>query len=246
MCGICSRRTVLVGPIAMLLVGSDDVSSASGGNRIACSFGSDIELQKAINSMSSMPPSNAAIPRSSVAKFNDALIDELRNILKVMGVNPGFQYADANNAYALPQTYIGNTKGTVLIGANLIGDLIKPDDGGISVAGVLAHECGHIFQYFSQYYDSLQGSTPVLLELHADSLAGYYLAKKLGTAPKRLEVMQRVLLKWGTYDSQGSSFHGTPGERNAALDKGFLLSERGASFEVAASESAKYVRTLIQ
>ncbi len=94
--------------------------------------------------------------------------------------DPGFKYVKSNNAAATNESIVVGTKGTVFIGLDFVNNLVKQDEGGISVAGVLAHECAHIFQYFSTYRDSLKGPTGRLFELHADLLAGYYMAKKLG------------------------------------------------------------------
>jgi hypothetical protein len=70
------------------------------------------------------------------------------------------------------------------------------------------------------------------------------MAKKLGSAGVRLSPLQQTLIKIGTYNYLDERNHGTPGQRNAALDKGYLLSLSGISFEDAAREGENYVRGL--
>lgn len=239
MCVSCSRRHLIAGAASFAIFGPSASLAMTPPAKpdIACGFNSDNDYQNMIKTRRSMPGGEAG--------FHRALVAELKNILAIVPVEPGFQYVDSRNAYALKQTFVPGTKGTVMIGVQLVKELLEPNDGGISVAGVLAHECAHIFQYYSAYYDQLNGTTPVFLELHADVLAGYYLSKKLGASAGRLRVMQQELIKIGTYNNADPSHHGTPGQRNAALDKGYMLAQSGKSFERAAEDAVRYVRTLV-
>jgi hypothetical protein len=232
MCDMCSRRTWLAGVTATLMFGPQ--AYANEKVRIACAIGKQDSYLRTKTS------------QSGDKKFDDAAIAELRHILQVIPVNPGFQYVDDDNAFSSDEVLILGTKGTVLIGLKLVHDLMKPDQGGLSVACVLAHECGHIFQFFSdeQYYDRLAGPTQRLRELHADLLAGYYMQKRLGSATNGLHVVEKTMIDFGNYNSADPKDHGTPGQRNAALEKGFLLSSNGMTFVDAASEGEAYVRTL--
>src|SRR5712691_1776066 len=144
MCVICSRRALIIGAMSTFMSGPAISSAAQANRQIACGFTNE-DLHKVLASRTSMP--------SGDSSFHRALVAELKNILKTIPVQPGFQYVDARNAFAVPDTYVPGTSGTVLIGVSLVRDLLKPDDGGISVAGVLAHECAHIFQYFSSCLD---------------------------------------------------------------------------------------------
>ena len=102
------------------------------------------------------------------------------------------------------------------------------------------------FSFFSddQFYERLSGPTRRLRELHADVLAGYYMAKRIGAAPSSLRVVQKAMIDFGNYNTLDPKDHGTPGQRNAALDKGFLLAASGTTFENAAREGEAYVRVL--
>jgi hypothetical protein len=56
--------------------------------------------------------------------------------------------------------------------------------------------------------------------------------------------LQRTLIQNGTYNYLDQKSHGTPGQRNAALDKGYLFALAGITFEDAAREGGDYVRNL--
>jgi hypothetical protein len=227
----------MLGAFSMFVLKPTASRAVSVSDRIACGFAPGVDVQPIIRTMNSMPPQGGG-------DYHRALIGELQNILKVIPVNPGFQYVSADNCFAVPQIYVPGTKGTVLIGTTFLDELLKQKQGGVTAAGVLAHECAHIFQYFSSYYVRLQGPTAVLYELQADALAGYYLQKKLGGSPAQLSAVQRDFIQMGTYNSQAATYHGTPGLRNAALDKGFLIAQSGATFEEAATQSERFVRAL--
>jgi hypothetical protein len=225
---------LIIGAATTFALGGVQISdTANAGPRIACNNKENFTNYRASKTSVSDNP-----------QFDLALIDELKLILKVVPVNPGFQYVKARNAAASDDSIIRDTKGTVWIGLDFVKELVKPADGGVSVAGVLAHECSHIYQFFSPYYDRLMGPTHRLLELHADLLAGYYMGRKVGTSTTRLRVLQQALLQFGDFNHQDPRDHGTPGQRVAALDKGYEFSLSGKSFETAASEGEDYVRHL--
>lgn len=232
MCIACSRRHLLAGGLATLAVGRQPTDAApQPQTRIAC----------ARAGASRVPADGKA--QSGDAKFDNAVIAELRNILAVIPVNPGFQYVEDDNAFARDDTWVPGTKGTVLIGLALTRNLLKPAGGGVSVACILAHECSHIYQFFSkdQFYDRLSGPTQRLQELHADVLAGFYMEKRLGPAIGTLRAVQKTMIDFGSYTSSDPADHGTPGQRNAAIDKGFVLAAKGTKFEDAAREGEAYV-----
>jgi hypothetical protein len=234
MCVICSRRDLIFGATAALLLRAETSYAVEGGPRVLCGFNND-ELRTYHDGMSST---------SGDRRFDNAVIAELRRILQVMPVGPGFKFVKANNAAASDETIVQGTRGTVFIGLDFVRKLIDHDDGGISVAGVLAHECAHIYQYFSQYNEALKGPTYLWFELHADFLAGYYMAKKLGTDTIRLSDFQLTLMRSGTYNEQAVQNHGSGPQRNAAMDKGYRLARSGMSFEDAAKEGKDYVQKL--
>lgn len=233
MCILCSRRHLLAGTVATLALGPQPVI-ATDPTRIAC----------ALPGASSAPTDGKG--QSGDPRFDDAVVAELRSILAVIPVNPGFQYVEDANAFSRDDSWVPGTKGTVLIGLKLVRDLLKPSMGGLSVACVLAHECGHVYQFFSEdaFYDRLAGPTQRLRELHADVLAGFYMETRLGPKASGLRVVQKAIIDFGNYNRSDPRDHGTPGQRNAAIDKGFELASNGMKFEEAAREGETYVRKL--
>jgi hypothetical protein len=116
----------------------------------------------------------------------DARFDRLLGLLLADlslrdGVRPGFGFYDhggSPNAYALSETKLPGTSGTVLFGrAMLKKALVDTANGDMFVMGICAHEFGHIVQYSSGVRTRLTANqqTGKLLELHADFLAGHYI-----------------------------------------------------------------------
>lgn len=238
MCVCCSRRELVAGTVSVVFLGPAVSIAKATTEKYICGFNDQKDYHKTIQTRRSIPDGNS--------KYHDALISELQSILKIIPADPGFQYVDSDNAHATSEPFYPNTRGTVMIGVRLMNQLLEANDGGISVAGVLAHECAHIFQFASPgLAERLEWPTRVFLELHADALAGYYLAKKIGTSTKLLGVMHRHLQLFGTYNSNDPAYHGMPGHRSAALDTGYEMSRNGMSFENASREAERYVKTLV-
>jgi hypothetical protein len=184
---------------------------------------------------------------SGDSRLDRALIAELRRIVDIIPVGPGFKYIrdDAPNAFATSATYVPGTRGTCLFGINLIGrEMGSSEYGGVAVAGIAAHECAHIFQYFSPYYGRLKGATAKHVELHADFLAGYYMGRRRQFASDRIAVFARSLFNMGDYDYNNPRHHGTPEQRFEAMKRGYEIGSQNAAFQNAAEEGASFVRRL--
>lgn len=173
-----------------------------------------------------------------------ALIAELRKVCRVFGINPGFQYLDDSrspNAYATTDTFISNTRGTVLFGLGLINSEMVNQYGGAAVAGIAAHEGSHIFQFYSPFLPRLQaGSTARSVELHADYLAGYYF-KRTGRTERSIQSFGSSLRRMGDFDFGNPSHHGTPDERVGAMLGGYQAGEEGLDRDAAAERGIAYV-----
>jgi predicted metalloprotease len=103
-------------------------------------------------------------------------------------------------------------------------------DGGITVIAVCAHEFGHIHQMQNGYQSRLAAldSTRRPVELHADFLAGYYLAlRKAEHRELDLSAVGGVLHALGDSDFNSRQHHGTPQERVGALAAGFKFGMEG-------------------
>jgi hypothetical protein len=158
----------------------------------------------------------------------------LGRLASAFRVGPGFAFFDdgkAPNALAVAETLLGSGPGTVLMGMHLFGQLMaRVRDGGITVIAVCAHEFGHIYQMQADYKDKLLelDTTARPVELHADFLAGYYLALRKAEHPElNLSLVGRVLHALGDTDFTNRQHHGTPEERFGALSAGFKFGTEG-------------------
>jgi hypothetical protein len=146
-------------------------------------------------------------------RLNNALIAELKHITSIIPVDPGFKYLrdDASpNAFAIPDTIVPGTRGTCVFGINLVKQEINASPyGGVAVAGICAHECGHIFQFNSKYSAMLAGRTAKYVELHADYIAGYYMGRRRQFNSDRIAVFAKSLFAKGdyAYNDKGPSRH---------------------------------------
>jgi hypothetical protein len=238
MCGTCSRRGFIGGIISSTFF--PPIGHTEERGQIICGFASTDEYETRFSTMAS---------KSGNKPFDDALIAELKNIHRLLPINPGFKFMKASNAFATNESVVAGTQGTVWIGLDFVNDLIKAADGGISVAGVLAHECAHIFQFFDaySYYTKLtqKGVTSVLVELHADFLTGYYLGAVKGLPPSKLSPMQTALLQMGTFNRKDPKFHGTGPMRAVAMERGYFASQDKMKLEEAAKLGETYVAGLL-
>lgn len=190
--------------------------------------------------------------RSGNKDFDTALIEELKHIHRIMPINPGFRYVKSNNAFASSESVLRDTNGTVWIGLDLVNDLVSKDRG-VSVAGTLAHECAHIFQFFQNYepsktyYRRLVGPTTISVELHADLLAGYYLGKKRNVTDREVSNFSDLLSRSGSYNVTDRSHHGYPEFRVMAMGRGFRAERIDKmSFEQTAKFGVEYVEKLVK
>jgi hypothetical protein len=101
---------------------------------------------------------------------------------------------------------------------------------------ILAHEFGHVYQFVRQfnYADKSiagpTGSRPIReLELHADFMAGFGLARseeKYGRPDDLLRRFSDTILNLGDYNFAPCLHHGTPAERYTMMMKGYIEAQR--------------------
>jgi hypothetical protein len=218
-----------------------------------CVFGNLDRLVAANNP--TLPPYCALDPnvdlgryraRSSTgnSKLDRVLILELKSILAQLSVNPGFRIIDdfdSPNAFAMPRTIVGGTQGTVLFGINLIQSELNGPFGGYAVAGIAAHECAHIFQFFSRFGGLLTAGqrTARAMELHADCLAGYYLGRDR-TKENQLTAFARSLFEKGDRNFNHRQHHGTPEERVRAMEQGYAMAKRNLPLAEIAEAATRF------
>lgn len=155
---------------------------------------------------------------------------ELTNIANTLNVFPGFGFYDDDdgaNAFAIDDTVIPNTKGTVVFGKQLLSDeLTRHSSGGLAIAGIIAHEFAHIYQYQSGLYRLLKRSqnSNKRVELHADYLAGYYLGlKRLRNADIDIKAFLDSLYLKGDTHFNSPTHHGSPFERKQVMLEGYKV-----------------------
>jgi hypothetical protein len=231
----CSRRHMLAGALSTFLVGSlpasaDELPPVCGWD------GFDTARYRT---------------RAAYPKVDRALIAELSKIIAVFQVNPGFQYVEdeSPNAFALRQNLINGTQGTVLIGLKLIDQLIDKQGGGVSVAGVCAHECAHIYQYFSNLSDHFgsEGREVMIAELHADLLAGYYMGsdRRGDVTNDNIKLFEKTLIDFGTFDYGNPKYHGSPAQRVYFMEHGYKAARDRVNVSDAATEGEIFIRNIL-
>ena len=201
---------------------------------------------------SNMPPPGQLNLHSSSGNSNvdHAMIAEIKNIIKFFPIKSGFKFIDdpSPNAFAVPTSVLPGTEGTVYIGLNLInGEFNRPEYagfGGVAVAGICAHECGHILQFGTGFMQSLAGSTAQLVELHADFLAGYYLGRSRAHSKEHVQIFAQSLFSKGDYNFNNQAHHGTPQQRVQAMDRGYDVGASNVDTSTAEKIGADFVRQI--
>ncbi len=191
------------GGSAALSSGGCMLSSAS-----AAGFGSSIPLQAnaTVHFVASVMPIEAQL------------------LAQVTQLSPGFSLfndADAPNAYATPEPLLGRPDGSVLFGISLLAEqLYSHQFWGAAIAGIMAHEWGHIAQFMS----GIKRPTPQM-ELQADFLAGWYMGYKHvnGFATVMISGLADSLYSKGDYYFWSEQHHGTPMQRRDAMMQGYDL-----------------------
>jgi hypothetical protein len=145
-------------------------------------------------------------------------------------VQPGFAFDADRHAYATPDTLLPGTWGTVVMGRERFAELIHYPDRGMTVIAVSAHEFGHIHQMRYGYQERLArlDRTHRPIELHADFLAGYFVALRKQEHPEfDLQSVGAHFYQIGDTAFSHRDHHGTPQERVAAITAGYNFGRSG-------------------
>lgn len=145
-------------------------------------------------------------------------------------------------------------QGVLLIGETMTRSLVtlfKERSNSAAIAGSIAHELAHFFQ-FKNGPDSNQTWWTSLLaddgnvtrrkaELHADFLAGWCLGqwseKFMDYAG--IDIFARRLYSFGTMDDLDPNSHGTPEQRYAATLRGYFLGKNETTDPVEAAQQGR-------
>lgn len=189
-----------------------------------------------------------------LSSTGDATTDRFlgRALVRLAGtyhVNPGFGffYDDAApQAFALDQTLLPNTWGTVVMGRRRFMNSMRADESGMIVISICAHEFGHIHCYQNGYYKTLAklDRTARPVELHADFLAGTFLAARKAEFPNLdIQAVGRAFRDLGDTAFDSPSHHGTSEERVAAITAGYNARRGGIeNMDELAKAGISYVR----
>ena len=164
---------------------------------------------------------------SSTGDADSFLGAALARLASTFEVNPGFTFFEGGNtpnAFANPDTLLESVSGMVTMGTHLFNRMIRVNDGGVSLLMVCAHEFGHIHQRHSEYLQEflMLDDTNKPIELHADYLAGYYLARRRDEHPDLdLRRVGDEVYKTCDFEFGDKQHHGTPDERFDALTAGY-------------------------
>jgi len=168
------------------------------------------------------------IPNSGNKDFDRALAHTLARISDCLNVTPSFAYFDdydGPNAFASAKKRVAGTDGTVLFGKRLLNKLMASSEApDARVAGVCAHEFGHILQYKLGLDKDLKEGQPTVkrVELNADFFAGYFAGIRKWESPTfNAAVIALTQFNSGDNMLNHPAHHGTPEERGKAIVKGY-------------------------
>jgi hypothetical protein len=156
----------------------------------------------------------------------------------------------APSAFANRLSRFPNTTGTVILHKAKVRELLYGDpnmrgNGDIAVVMILAHEFAHIAQFNSPYFERLvdAASCSVLLtELHADFMAGFYLAEVQRRDP-RITSQFAVWLMTSIADKWPRGEHGMSEHRLEAASAGYDLGVTGQrDYAAALQQGADFVQ----
>lgn len=162
-------------------------------------------------------------PRSGNRQLDRALAQSLATISREFGVLPAFSYYDdagSPNARATPDRLLSRADGTVLFGLGFLKMLLaRPARPDASIVAVCAHEFGHIVSYKNGMIRQLSPNRgePFRAEQFADYMAGYFAGRRKLEHP---DFPAAVFAS--TQNSFGGGDHGSPQQRGAAVQAGFL------------------------
>lgn len=179
---------------------------------------------------------------SGLSRVDQAVASEIPAIKDAFRIDAEFSYINdryGRNAFAIPRST--PPKAMVVLGIRMmhlaIGSSAPIEAGQIpprfpsatagTVAAILAHEWAHVLQ-FHRTATTLE-PTVRPLELQADYLAGWYMARKNVSTIEDVKDLERDFNSFGDDRFTQRNHHGTPEERGEALRSGFALARSGAN-----------------
>jgi len=248
------REVVLGGALTLLFASSQSCychDASAPHSRGCCLHPDDVNSIYPSGTSTALSGDDTIIPNSGDREFDFALAQTLYMLSKKFDVRPGFAYYDdsaGQNAYATLTVRLSNADGTVLFGKGLLSKLRHMQESPeVGVAGVCAHEFGHIVQYRLGLIDKVNAGQPTAkrCELQADYLAGYFAGLRKLEHPNFPAAIVGVTLRgFGDTLFNDPGHHGTPEERGFAVMRGFEAASSGKGLNDAIEESTTYVLSI--
>jgi hypothetical protein len=157
---------------------------------------------------------------TGVPRLDRLIAREQARLRAEFRVNPTVYIYDDHgrpNALASSRSSRYGRTGTIYFGRTLmVRELYQGPYRVTAVVGIMAHEYSHILQMIR---GDARGNRIVLLELHADCMAGWYLRRTRG-ANLDIQPFARSLFDKGDYAYWNRNHHGTPRQRMFAMAAG--------------------------
>jgi len=155
------------------------------------------------------------------SKLDNILYAESNNMKYTFDINiPVYAVDDTEspNCTFRPSTSI------ITMGKTMMLDEIVETNGTNSIISIMAHEFGHAIQH--KYNLNINGDwIGKYPELHADFMAGWYMAKKKYLSSQEVLQIGKSFYEMGDYDYFNPKHHGTKDERLFAFYSGFLKAD---------------------
>jgi hypothetical protein len=165
---------------------------------------------------------------------NDLQIEATR-LENTFGIRSEIQFL---NDWQSPNAYADPSEGTVYLGVHLLESELGDSQGGpTAIVGIEAHEFAHILQ--GAHGTRLVGRN---LELQADFMAGWYLARQYKHRALKPREFARSLYDKGDWNFYSPGHHGTPRQRVAAMLAGYKSAD--LSVEQALEKGERFVLAL--
>jgi hypothetical protein len=233
-----TRRRFSAGLVAAASIGCPICGSARGAGRILCAAAAN-----------GAPDISLRLSTSGDGNLDRILSAEMIEQSGFFGLRPGFVLYGGpdENALAMSDTVLPGTQGTIFYNLGFLKSQLKSTEwGGAVVAGIIAHEFTHIYQFYSPYAARLEAlnATVKFQELHADYVSAFYMARKYVSSKVKLDAYFDEFYKLGDYDFANKDHHGTREERYFAIKAGHNLSlgNQGKDVVFAASQGEIFLK----
>ena len=220
-----NRRTALkfaASGVCAFCAGGAQFARAQSGGVYCAAYGNDSEGTNA---------RDLALVDETVGQF---LTPDMLLLQKFFELKGSLLGSDGlNNAFASLRPGDNPAVDGKIVFGNVLIDRIKNQPFGLlSLAGILAHETSHLYQYGSGDYSYLlDGCGPhnkpkLLVELQADYLAGGYMAWRAQWIPGAPDDLSKLFFSLGDDQLTNPDFHGTRAQRLLAFYDGFKTGKR--------------------